>query len=288
MKKKINRQKKEDLQALFKELQIIYEQLRLARPKSRVTNSEFEGITLFRNCPQLTLKDWEKFIKKIQLTKWIALPSKQIVGPALQSILDQIEYLSNLTDQDPLTGLLNRGRLNGILELEIERTMRYQSPLSLAFLDLDDFKKTNDNFGHDVGDKVLVAIANLLKKQVRKIDYVIRYGGEEFVIIMPGTGLRAAQLLLHRILIKIRKLSIEVNISPKLIHTTCSIGLACFKGRRAINPEEILKKADNAMYEAKNRGKDQFVAAKIIDLEVWDRDIQVNNREKQFLFREKI
>jgi len=284
----VDKLKKEDLQALFRELQTLYEELRLAQPESGVTNSEFEGITLFRNCPQLTLKDWEDFIKKIQLTKWIALPSKQILGPALQSILDQIEHLSSLTDQDPLTGLLNRGKLNGILELEIERTMRYQSPLSLAFLDLDDFKKTNDNFGHNVGDKVLVAIANLLKSQVRKIDYVIRYGGEEFVIIMPGTGLRAAQLLLHRILIKIRELSIEVKISPKLIHTTCSIGLACFKGRRAISPEEMLKKADNAMYAAKNRGKDQFVAAKIIDLEVWDRDIQVNNREKQFLFREKI
>ncbi|NIA08598.1 MAG: diguanylate cyclase [Nitrospiraceae bacterium] len=283
MEREINRQKQQELQTLFRELQTVYKQLSLNNPEPGVTNSGLKGITLFRNCPQFTLKDWEEFVKRIQSTKWIALPSNHIIGPALQSILDQIEHLSSISEQDPLTGLLNRKGLDRVLELELERSMRYHSPLSVAFLDLDNFKGINDRFGHDIGDEVLIAIANLLKTQVRKIDYVTRYGGEEFVIIVPGTGLRAAQLFLHRLLARIRELAVEVKTSSEIIHITCSIGLVCFKGRKAISAKEILKKADSTMYEAKDRGKDQLVAAKIIGLEAWDRDIQVSNREKQFL-----
>ncbi len=283
MGREIDRQRQQELQALFRELQTVYEQLSLISSGPVATGSGLRGITLFRNCPQFSLKDWKELIKEIHLTNWVALPSEHTIGPALQSILDQIEYLSSISEQDPLTGLLNRKGLNRVLELELERSMRYRSPLSLAFLDLDDFKRVNDRFGHDVGDEVLMAIANLLKSQVRKIDYATRYGGEEFVIVMPGTGLRAAQLFLGRLLAMVRELGVKTNASSEVIHITCSIGLVCVRGRRAISPEEVLRRADDTMYEAKNRGKDRFVVARVIDFEAWGRDIQVSNREKQFL-----
>lgn len=267
---------------LIRELEEIQRQIDLVQKQS--PSNEKGGLTVFRNCPQLSAKDWEKIVKQFNLVKWIALPSDKIIGPALDVLLNQLEELQRISEQDPLTRLLNRGGLERVLALETERSIRYKSPLSLALLDLDDFKAINDRYGHESGDQTLKAVAKILKKGIRKIDYAARYGGEEFVLILPGTGLRAAQYLVQRIMNQIRDLSIPVPGTQAQIRPTASIGLACFKGKKAVTPKDLLNKADQAMYQAKQNGKDQLVLADIIDLEVWDKTLQVSKKEKQFLF----
>jgi len=167
-------------------------------------------------------------------------------------LLRSYREVSRLAITDQLTGLYNRRYILKKLEEEIERAKRYGTGLCVILLDVDNFKSINDEYGHDMGDKVLKGIAHLLKENTRNIDTVGRIGGEEFVIICPGTDVIGGKIVAEKIRGLVEEL--QVSVLPKI---SISVGVAVFRGDE--NPEELLKKADIALYEAKRSGKNKVV-----------------------------
>ena len=282
MDKKSNKYKK-------LEQEIVYIQQKLNEIiKSRHDRLE-DGIVIFKPTEGLTLDDWKKFIDNEKLLDWNAITLKGDVTPTLFEFYKRLQILQDLAQKDPLTGLANRKRLIEVLNLEVERSYRTSQPLCVFFLDIDNFKKISDTMGHDIGDLVLKEVAKLLKSQCRKTDFICRYGGEKFAIIFPSTTLFHAEITGNRIREALKKIEIK-GPNNRSFHITCSIGISCYKGRKKINPEILLKKADKAMYEAKNSGKDKVITAGFvdIDLESFKDMVKVNAEEKQFLFSKKI
>ncbi|WP_413217362.1 diguanylate cyclase [Thermus oshimai] len=152
--------------------------------------------------------------------------------------------------KDFLTGLRNRRYAELILERELARVQRYGRPLSLMVLDLDDFKKVNDTFGHDVGDQVLKALARVLEGGIRVSDRAVRLGGEEFAVLLPETELAQALPLAERLRQAVRALSV-----PPVPGLSVSIGLA--QAAPTDSPLSLLKRADEALYRAKRKRKNR-------------------------------
>jgi diguanylate cyclase (GGDEF)-like protein len=161
--------------------------------------------------------------------------------------------------RDPLTGLFNRRFLDAGLAQEIMRSRRRGMPASLLILDIDHFKNYNDEYGHEAGDAVLRAIGQLLQSQVRGGDVACRFGGEEFVILMPDAPLESAKERGKQILEAIRALEIphQRHLLPAV---TASLGVAEFPSH-ARDAEGILQAADNALYIAKRTGRDRMVVS---------------------------
>jgi diguanylate cyclase (GGDEF)-like protein len=159
--------------------------------------------------------------------------------------------------RDPLTGLFNRRFLDAGLAQQIMRSRRSGEPASLLMLDIDHFKNYNDEYGHEAGDAVLRAIGQLLQTQVRGGDVACRFGGEEFVILMPDAPLESAKERGRQILEAIRGLEIphQGHLLPSV---TASLGVAGFPAH-ASDAEGILEAADNALYVAKRTGRDRMV-----------------------------
>ncbi|GEM_PF-4845179 len=155
----------------------------------------------------------------------------------------------HLSHHDSLTDLYNRHYLYEVMEREVHRAERYEEHLSLIVLDIDDFKKINDTFGHLTGDRALIDLARKLEAAVRKSDMVFRIGGEEFLIVLPQTDLRASMNLAERI-----RALIETADDSEYGRLTCSFGVAERKQDEPL--ESWWKRADDAMYEAKAQGKD--------------------------------
>jgi len=159
----------------------------------------------------------------------------------------------NLANIDELTGLFNYRYLDIALEHEIKRTERYGSNLSLIFLDLDLFKKVNDTHGHLIGSKVLKEMGTLLKKLTREVDFVFRYGGDEFTIILIETGMAGAACVAERIRLSIENHNFLAEEGYNIKMTAC-LGYACFPDD-SISKMELLELADQAMYQGKVSGK---------------------------------
>ena len=158
----------------------------------------------------------------------------------------------DLSITDELTSLYNRRKIMEILKTEIERATRYGFELALIIADIDYFKKVNDNYGHVMGDLVLKKVALVLRNSIRKVDYIGRYGGEEFIIILPETSLQNAILLAERIKKMFNALKIEGLEQP----ITLSFGIATLTTGKDI--DTLIKEADTALYEAKNSGRNQI------------------------------
>lgn len=157
---------------------------------------------------------------------------------------------------DGLTQLSNRIYLNQRLEEEFSKCSRYQQDLSYLMLDIDFFKKVNDQYGHQVGDKVLVEVANITNKSIRNSDLAARYGGEEFAVVLPGTALSHGKDMGERIRQKIEATPIKIdNITLKI---TVSIGVASYDPETKTS-EELIKNADTALYQAKEKGRNQVI-----------------------------
>lgn len=155
---------------------------------------------------------------------------------------------------DSLTELWNHGYFQYLLQTELEKSKATNTPLSLIMVDIDDFKVYNDMLGHQSGDKILKELALLLKNQSRKMDYVCRYGGEEFTIILPQTDQKEAYLIAERLRQDVEKrIFIHEEIQP-LKKLTVSIGISSFPEDGA-SPSEIISQSDKSLYEAKNKGK---------------------------------
>jgi diguanylate cyclase (GGDEF)-like protein len=165
---------------------------------------------------------------------------------------------------DSLTGLANRRLCEAALEKEIGRADRFGESLSLVVGDIDDFKNVNDRHGHGTGDKVLKEFARALKDTVREIDLAGRWGGEEFVVGLPGTDLAGGVRLAERVRAALAQRTIEAPNGQRL-HVTASFGVAQFNGRGGL--DELLATADVALYRAKRAGKDRVATATSSDRE---------------------
>jgi diguanylate cyclase (GGDEF)-like protein len=173
--------------------------------------------------------------------------------------LRQTEELKRISITDVLTGFLNRRYFHERLIEEIERSKRHSSPMSLAILDLDDFKRLNDTYGHQAGDEALKAIARCVHGSIRSIDVAARYGGEEFTLILPQTGKAEGRMIAERVCREIADLTVSHQLLEGYEQLTVSIGLATFP-EDAQTPEELIRRADTALYTAKGRGKNRVVA----------------------------
>lgn len=173
--------------------------------------------------------------------------------------------LHELSLHDPLTNLFNRRYLTEFLSRELLRISREKSTLCFSMIDIDDFKKFNDRFGHDTGDKVLQFIAALLSTTFRGSDSAFRYGGEEFAVIMPGIGYKDAIRRMDEFREKIKREALIYNNHP-LPHITVSIGIA-IAPQNGKNIDDLQRAADQALYLAKQEGKDRVEVYHLKNLE---------------------
>ncbi len=169
------------------------------------------------------------------------------------------EALRMQSIRDPLTGLYNRRYLEEMMQRETRRAVRAECGLGVMMLDLDHFKNFNDTYGHDAGDAVLRETASLLAKSVRAEDIVCRFGGEEFVVILPMADLKASQARAERIRSKLRELTV-MHQGQSLGMITVSVGVAELP-QHGTSPRELLETADAALYRAKREGRDRVVVA---------------------------
>lgn len=176
---------------------------------------------------------------------------------ALTAMQEELAETRQLLNEDALTGTLNRRGLDQTLLREIGRAQRNDSTLSLAMVDLDYFKKVNDQFGHEAGDQMLVHFSSLIKSVLRKSDALVRYGGEEFTLILPDTDARGAHLVLARLQQVMGKSPLVFE--GQQINTTFSAGIASL--RRDENGYALLRRADEALYAAKNGGRNVIKVA---------------------------
>lgn len=161
--------------------------------------------------------------------------------------------LQRIARYDALSGLMNRMSLFHVLDIEIERSLRTDAPLCLLMIDLDHFKAVNDDYGHACGDEVIRHVGDILKNERRKYDYAGRYGGEEFIMLLPNTAIADAALVADRVRERLMSEPVDCDISE--ITATASVGVARF--RSGETRDMWISRADRAMYVAKQRGRNR-------------------------------
>lgn len=175
----------------------------------------------------------------------------------LKTIRDQLNEAREAVQHDPLTGVLNRRGMDIVLPREVARARRVNAPLSVGMVDLDHFKHINDTFGHQAGDRVLIHMTELMRSVLRETDLIVRYGGEEFLVILPDTDMPGARLVLDRLQ--------EIVVKSPVIHegrritVGFSAGVAQF--RDDDNGATLVLRADRALQGAKRGGRGQVVLA---------------------------
>jgi diguanylate cyclase (GGDEF)-like protein len=176
-----------------------------------------------------------------------------------QQLVESEARLRELSVRDPLTGLFNRRYLEEALALELIRAARKQYPIGIIMADIDHFKRFNDTHGHAAGDAVLVQVGNFLRTHVRSSDITCRFGGEEFILILPEASLKITQMRAEHMREDARHLHVQYE-GQTLEAVTLSLGVAAFPDHGSTN-DAILGAADTAMYRAKRDGRDRVVVA---------------------------
>jgi diguanylate cyclase (GGDEF)-like protein len=171
------------------------------------------------------------------------------------ALLDSTEQLERLANVDMLTALPSRTALDQRLREEFERAFRYGQPMSICYVDVDHFKSVNDRYGHRTGDLVLQAIAESLDRTARSIDYVGRYGGEEFIVIAPGTWSEDARILAERLRAQVERIDLE-GADTDYLRLTISVGIAGFP-EHADSLDLLIERADQALYRSKELGRNR-------------------------------
>ena len=187
-----------------------------------------------------------------------------ILGFLEDKVLSQKTRLERMSRQlerqsmtDDITGLYNHRHILVEIDREVERANRYGRILSGMMIDIDDFKKVNDQHGHLAGDALLRDIADVLQRSIRKVDILGRYGGDEFFVILPETGTEASRVVAERIQKNIRQHSFRFKETPLTV--TVSIGLLSFPADKKIDIETFIDEVDQALLEAKRLGKDRIL-----------------------------
>jgi len=173
-------------------------------------------------------------------------------------VRNNLDLSLELAVTDALTGLHNRRYMTGQLDALVNRAVKGGSPVAALLVDIDHFKRINDSFGHAVGDEVLREFAVRLATNVRAIDLACRYGGEEFVVIMPDTNLDSAQRIAERLRLHVCTSPFRVSGVEDPLTVTISVGVACTV--EADTPDALLRRSDAAVYAAKAGGRNQVVA----------------------------
>ncbi|MBB3138037.1 two-component system cell cycle response regulator [Rhizobium pisi] len=173
---------------------------------------------------------------------------------------NSVKQTIELAVTDPLTGLYNRRYLDNHLNVLFNRSMARGRPLSVLITDIDRFKQVNDTYGHDGGDEVLREFANRVRSTIRGADLACRYGGEEFVVVMPDTSPEVAATVAERLRAAVESTSFALKHSGQALSVTASFGIAS-RIASVLTPDQLMKQADLALYEAKNTGRNRVVAA---------------------------
>lgn len=176
----------------------------------------------------------------------------------IHDLESRLEQMSELVREDQLTGSLNRRGLDDVFSRELARAERRKSPLCIALLDLDDFKRLNDTHGHSAGDQALIHLVRVIKDTLRTMDMIARFGGEEFLIVLPDTQLDDAMQTVTRLQRELTKRIFMYNHERLLI--TFSAGVAVYISGE--DQASLIQRADRALYQAKNAGKNRVMAAK--------------------------
>ncbi|MFN3362200.1 MAG: GGDEF domain-containing protein, partial [Pseudanabaenaceae cyanobacterium] len=165
--------------------------------------------------------------------------------------------LEKQANQDVLTGVANRRHFLELAQRELALAQRHHKSLSLLLVDIDHFKRINDNYGHPVGDQAIIALAELLLRVVRHTDIVGRFGGEEFAVLLPETDRAGAECVAERLRQAVAEMVLPLG--DAVIQYTVSVGVAVWQGR---DMEHLIRQADDALYQAKHRGRNCVVVAK--------------------------
>ncbi|MBD0328322.1 MAG: GGDEF domain-containing protein [Pyrinomonadaceae bacterium] len=193
------------------------------------------------------------------------LPFFLFVNHLVSELRATLKNLEKLARTDNLTGLTNRAFFLDILNCEIEKSLRHQEPLTLAYIDVDNFKQINDRFGHNFGDRLLQIVAHTTTNTLRKVDVIARIGGDEFAILLPRTSYVSAEVVLKRV-----QKSLLCSMQQENLSVTFSIGAVTFE-RPPGSVNEIIEIADNLMYSAKNKGKN-LLQHELCELAVMSRE----------------
>lgn len=214
----------------------------------------------------LLSKDKERYTKNDGTEFWHKLAAMSAIS--IENCINRQRILA-VGYQDGLTNAYNRRYIDERLSHEIDRCLRNKTDLVCLFIDVDFFKQVNDNYGHQVGDIVLVKLVSLMSEQVRSSDIVARYGGEEFAVILPETGIQVAHEVAERIRKEVEQQTLDIDGKP--LQTTVSIGLASLSqiiqnpgdDEQQLLDKLLLARADEALYQAKQTGRNQVVIKKV-------------------------
>jgi len=178
--------------------------------------------------------------------------STEALIEANNSLKEHNRMLYQKSVRDSLTNLFNHNYIREILKEELSRSMRFSTPLTVAMIDIDLFKRINDTYGHLTGDAALTMFSDLIKSKIRKTDFVGRYGGEEFLLILPGTPLVDAHIIVDRLRAAVANHVFMIHNHE--ISMTVSCGLSCYQGQSL---HTLIEEADNHLYKAKRLGRNQ-------------------------------
>ena len=189
---------------------------------------------------------------------WFIMLVSQLSAGSIEDV-HRTALLERESITDALTGLFNRRHLDRVLCAEMERARRYDQPLALALIDVDHFKRINDDYGHQVGDQALKQLARLIQSQARVNETVARFGGEEIAVILPGADLEQAGWQAERLRSRIaaEPIIVDDGEDSQRIAMSVSIGLSAVSRQDGYRGEKLLERADRALYTAKHNGRNR-------------------------------
>ena len=251
------RREKADLEILLETTTVHAD---LVESQLQESNLQLQKQILERRCAEAKLKASERQLQSLLETVMQANQDLKIILETTTAHGDFIEeYTHNLSIRDPLTGLFNRRYQERALERHLNYAKNHQQPLSIIMADLDYFKNFNDKWGHHAGDIILQEMSQFILNNIRPFDIACRYGGEELMLILPGTSLETAQKLAEDLRLGVQKLSLE-NLHHFLERITISLGIASFPDHGTTSIE-VTQAADSALYHAKFKGRNCVVTA---------------------------
>jgi diguanylate cyclase (GGDEF)-like protein len=214
--------------------------------------------------PVLRIKAITEKLAKGDLKQQIDVTNDDEIGELARDITNMASSLDSINQKlndaartDGLTGILNRRSCDEVLEQHFNAALRYDMIFSVVMLDIDHFKSVNDMHGHAAGDQTLRTFAAICQEQIRDCDFIFRFGGEEFLVLLPNTDKNDSMVVAERIRKSIRNATIELE--DKKIKITASLGISSFP-EDGLEQGELIRNADNALYKAKDNGRNQSVA----------------------------